>query len=258
VINEAALLTVREGKPDIETPELEEAIQRVLSGPKRRGRVLSAEERTRAAYHESGHVIVAAAAGRFDEVHRVSILARARSLGAATIAGDADAALLTESGARSTLTTYMAGIAAEMLVFDEASSGGEQDIEQATALARDIVGRYGMSSKIGRVRLLEKAADVFLGSDPGLTQVSGVVHQAFDEEVRRLLDDAELRATSLLTSHRRVLDTLASRLEVEETIEGHALEAVLTLVRPEVAGFGESIDSAPSPNGRAPKTRAVR
>jgi cell division protease FtsH len=248
VVNEAALLTVREGKVEIENTELEEAIQRVLAGPKKRGRVLSPEERKRAAYHESGHAIVAAASGRLEEVHRVSILSRGRGIGAASIQRETDALLLTRSQLYSQMVTSMGGIASEQLIFGEPSTGAEQDLEHATDLAFDMIGRFGMGRR--RRRLLSKEVEAFLGDELAVGQISGMTHQEMEKEVDDLLEDAEREATRLLDQHREVLDTLATRLEVEETLEGTDLEAVLALVRPEVSLFG-GLGDAPSGNGTA-------
>ena len=240
VVNEAALLTLREGKPEIEITELEEAIQRVLAGPKKRGRVLSPEERKRASYHESGHAIVAAATGRLEEVHRVSILQRGRGMGMASIQKDTDQLLLTRTQLFSQLATAMGGLAAEELAFGERSTGAEMDLEQATEVARDIVGRYGMGKRLRR--LLAKEADAFLGSEAMVGQISGQTHHEMDEEIDRLLEDAREEAQELLIKHRHVLDALANRLETEETLEGADLETVLAMVRPEVTLFGSILE----------------
>jgi cell division protease FtsH len=246
VINEAALLTVREGKDEIEMPELEEAIQRVLAGPKKRGRILSPEERKRAAYHESGHAVVAAASGRLEQVHRVSILARGRGLGVASIQRESDAVLFTESQLFSELVTAMGGRAAEQLVFGEGSTSQEQDLQQATDLARDMIGRFGMGTRSRR--LLSKESDGFLGSELGVVHVSAKVHQEMEDEIDDLLARSEAEATRLLAQHRSALDQLATRLESEETLEGPDLDSVLALVRPEVTLFGGLLDE-PSGNG---------
>ncbi|MDQ1713718.1 MAG: cell division protease FtsH [Frankiaceae bacterium] len=238
VVNEAALLAVRQGKPEIETPDLEDAIQRTLSGTARKGRVLNPEERKRAAYHESAHVIVAAATGRFDEVHRVTILAGGGNVGAATIKADQEAAMLSKSQLQSRIVTHLAGVAAEELVFGEPSTGSEKDIELATNVARDMVARYGMSDKLGRLRFLAADVDGFLDADVPLGSVSGMTHQDVDHEMRRIVEDAEREATNLLVTHRLTLDALAARLETEETIEGPDLEAVLSAVRPDIEMFG--------------------
>jgi cell division protease FtsH len=229
VLNEAALLTVREGKPEITMPELEEAIQRVLAGPKKRGRLLSDEEEQRAAYHEGGHAVVAAASGRLDDVHRVSILARGRTLASVGIRSS-DAVLLTRGQLFSQLVTAMGGIAAEELVFGEPSTGAEEDLERATNIARDMVGRFGMGSK--RRRLLSHEIDEFLGGDVALSDISPETHHEMEREIDRLLNAAEQEATRLLVENRAVLEKLAGRLVTEETLEGDEVEAVLRPVVP--------------------------
>jgi cell division protease FtsH len=246
VINEAALLTVRENKAEIEIPELEEAIQRVLAGPKKRGRILSPEERKRAAYHESGHAIVAASLGRVEQVHRVTILTRGRAVAAASVQREGDSVLHTESQLFGELVTAMGGRAAERLVFGETSTSQEQDLEYATDLARDMVGRFGMGSRPRR--LLSKESDSFLGDDLGLAQVSAKVHQEMEDEIDEFLSRAEAEATRLLNQHRSALDGLANRLETEETLEGPDLDSVLALVRPEVSLFSGILEGGENGN----------
>jgi cell division protease FtsH len=249
VINEAALLTVRAGNPMIEMAELEEAVQRVLAGPQKRNRVLSPEERKRAAYHESGHAMVAAACGRLEEIHRVSILARGKGIGLASIKRESDAVLLTQSQLFAELTTAMGGLAAEVLVFGEPSTGAEQDLSHATDVARDMIGRFGMGSR--RARLLSKEGNSFLGDEVSLAQIPGQTHQEFQNEVDRLLEEAEREATKMLTDHRQSLDSLAARLEAEETLEGPDLEDMLASVRPEVTLFGGLSGDGLSEDARA-------
>jgi cell division protease FtsH len=227
VINEAALLTLRESKPKIETTELEEAIQRVLHGPKRRGRLLSDEEERRAAYHESGHAIVSASVGKGDEVHRVTVLARAKGLASIGLQREADTWLLTRNQLFSQIVISMAGMAAEEMILGEPSTGGEEDIEKATEVARDIVGRYGMSPALGRTRLLASDVDQYLGGDAGFSQLSTQTHEEFDQEVRRLINAAEVEARRILDANRSILDEMAMRLKEEETLEGKRLEDIL-------------------------------
>ncbi|HJR45991.1 MAG TPA: ATP-dependent zinc metalloprotease FtsH [Actinomycetota bacterium] len=248
VINEAALLTLREKKPDIETPELEEAIQRVLHGPKRRGRVLTPEEERRAAYHESGHAIVASALGRADDLHRVSILARARGIGGTGLERQDDTLLLTRNQLFARVVVAMSGMAAEELVLGEPSTGAEQDLEQATDLARDIIGRYGMSPALGRARLLASDVEQYLGGDSAFANLSSQTHVEFDNEVRRLLAEAEHQARNLLEANRPALNELAERLEVDETLEGAALDGILKKV-PRNEGALASVFGAYEGNG---------
>ena len=231
VVNEAALLAVREGRPAIEQLHLDEAVARVLHGPQRRGRVLTPDERRRLAVHEAGHAVVAAATGRPDDVHRVSILARGRSLATTSASVDSDAAVLTQSRLLARLTATLGGLAAEELLLTEPSTGAEDDLEAATAMARDIAGRFGMSPTLGRARLLAPDAEVYLGNDNGgLGAVSGRTHEALDAEVRRLLDEAESEAIRLLEVHRTTLDTLVDLVLAEETLEGDDLQSILTTV----------------------------
>jgi cell division protease FtsH len=236
VINEAALLTVREQKAIVETPLLEEAIQRVVSGTQKKGRVLSSEERARAAYHEAGHALVSAATGYAEDVHRVSILARGKSIGAASVRRETDAVLFTKSELFVQLVTAMGGLAAEEMVFGEHSTGAEEDLLRATDLARDMIGRFGMGSK--RRRLLSPNADEYLAGEAQLGDISPRTHEEMENEIDRLLKEAEHEAARLLEHHREVLDSFAARLAEVETLEGTALQEVLQVLAPE-----------PSPNG---------
>ncbi|HVE64629.1 MAG TPA: ATP-dependent zinc metalloprotease FtsH, partial [Mycobacteriales bacterium] len=244
VVNEAALLTIRLEKELIEPPEFMEAIQRVLSGPKRRGRLLTDEERERTAYHEAGHVVVAAAAGHAEEVHRVSILARGRAVATTDMHSDADASLLTHSQLRGRLVAKLAGIATENLIYGEGSTGGEQDLEEATTLARDMVARYGFSPRLGPVRLLAKSSAGFLQEDTPLGDLAPETREAVDTEIRRLIAEAQAEATAILSRHRKTLDGLAARLQAEETLEGDVLQEVLKPISKEMSS--EHI----GPNGR--------
>ena len=230
VINEAALLTVREGKDVVHTPLLEEAIQRVVSGTQKKGRVLSDHERQRASYHEAGHAIVSAATGHAEDVHRVSILARGKSIGAATVRRESDAVLFTKSELFVQLVTSMGGLAAEELVFGEHSTGAEEDLLRATDTARDMIGRFGMGSK--RRRLLSPNADEYLSGETALGDISDSTHQEMEQEIDRLLKEAEHEAARLLGHHRELLDSLSARLADEETLEGDALQQVLSKVAP--------------------------
>ncbi|TAL24295.1 MAG: ATP-dependent zinc metalloprotease FtsH [Frankiales bacterium] len=225
-VNEAALLTVRRQGTTITMKEFEEAVVRVLEGPQRRGRVLTAEERLRAAYHEIGHVVVAAALGRHEDVHRVTVLSRGRTVAAATFA-DTEATLLTKSALHAQLVATLGGIAAEELVLGEGSTGGEQDLEHATDLARDMVTRYGMSEEVGPVRLQVKAGEGYLGDDSSLVDLSPETQRDVEDAVRRLITSAQHEATEVLKAHRGELDSLAMRLDEEETLEGEVLEEAL-------------------------------
>ncbi len=232
VINESALLAIRQEAATINMADLEEAVQRVLAGPQKRGRVLSDEERSRAAYHESGHALVSAAAGG-DEVHRISILARGRGIGLTNIRKESEAILLTKSELFIQLVTAMGGLASEELMFGEHSTGAEQDLERATDIAKDMVGRFGMGSR--RRRLLARGVDEFLQGEVGIAEISDTTHEEMEAEVDRLIHDAEREASHLLERHKETLDYLSDRLITEETLEGATLEEILMKVRPQAA-----------------------
>jgi cell division protease FtsH len=231
VVNEGALLAVRRGSRSVHHVDLEEAIDRVLHGPQRRGRVLTAEDRLRLATHEAGHAIVAAATGRGGDIHRVSILTRGRGLATTTLSADADSAVVTQSRLLARLATTLGGLAAEELRLGEPSTGAVDDLEEATILARDIAGRYGMSPELGRARLLASDAELYLGDTSALGWLSTETHEALDREVRRLLDDAEAEALRLLQINRRAVDALVEALLSHETLEGEDLVAGLAAVQ---------------------------
>jgi cell division protease FtsH len=240
------------------------AVIRVLEGPQRRGQVLTEDERRRAAYHEIGHVVVAATLGRHEDVHRVTVLGRGRTLAAATFA-DKEATLLTRSALHTQLVATLGGIAAEELVFGEGSTGGEQDLEHATELARDMVTKYGMSDEVGPVRLMVKAGEGFLGDDSSLIELSPETQRDVEDAVRGMIIAAQREATAVLRSHRRELDTLAARLDAEETLEDDVLQEALAPLLSSIskgngsgtAGSGRSSTRTTTTRGTKPKTRAA-
>ena len=250
VINEAALLSLREEHVEIRMPQLMEAIQRVLHGPRRKGRLMTTEERKRLAYHESGHALVAAALGRLSEVQRVSIIARGRGLGQSIVTTEADRVLLTRSEMEDQLTIALGGTAAEEVRFGEPSTSAEDDIEKVTDIARQMVGRYGMSAQMGNIRFIGRDADVFLGGEAAaMAPMSGETLQVFDAEVKRIVDSAKQRALDMLVYHQEHLEHIAEQLEEMETLEGAELEVMLAPVRPEMNFVAAGAPSATGANG---------
>jgi cell division protease FtsH len=251
VINESALLGMREGHVEIYMPQLTEAIQRVVHGPQRRGRIMTVEESKRVAFHESGHALVASALGHSNDVQRLSVVARGRGLGQSTVGSDADRVLLTRSELENQMTMRLGGMAAEEVRFGEPSTASEDDVDKVTDLARQMVGRYGMSAEIGTIRLMGRDTDVFLqGESAAMNTVSGETLQGFDKEVRRIVDAAKQRAIDLLVYHQEHLERLAERLEESETLEGTELEVFLAPVRPEMNFVAAGAPAAPRSNGK--------
>jgi cell division protease FtsH len=250
VINEAALLALREEHVEIRMPQLTEAIQRVLHGPRRRGRLMTTEERKRLAYHESGHALVAAALGRLSEVQRVSVIARGRGMGQTIVSTEADRVLLTRGEMEDQITVALGGTAAEEIRFGEPSTSAEDDIERVSDIARQMVGRYGMSTNMGALRFIGRDSDVFLGGETAtMVPISAETMQSFDAEVKRLVDAAKQRALDVLVYHQEHLERIAERLEELETLEGTELEIMLAPVRPEMNFVSAGGPIRPGGNG---------
>lgn len=237
VVNEAALLTIRENKKVIEDANFNEAIARVVSGPKRRGHLMSADERRRIAYHEAGHAVLASLLGYGEDILRVSILTMGKGLGQTALKADEDKAILSEGQLRAQLVVGLGGIAAEQLVFGETSTGAADDLETVTDLAREMVGKHGMSD-LGVVRLLKSDADRFLGGGDHMGGLSAALHERFDNEVARQIAHARKTAIDVLSLHAEHLDNLVAALLDLESIEGPPLRGLL----PAAAGNGSTID----------------
>jgi cell division protease FtsH len=230
VWNEGALLTVRAGHDVIGMAQLDEAVQRVLSGPKRSGESLTVEEQQLVAVHEAGHAVVAAALRDAAAVERVSIARRGLGLGHAALLRD-DRVLLRKSEMVDQMAVAISGKSAEEVFFGEASTGAEADIEKATEIAREMAGRYGMTDGIGPVRVVAKDSEVFLGRDMAAMQmVAPATLTQLDLEIRGLIEAAEVRARDLVLAHRQVVADLANALVAAETVEGPALKPYLDRV----------------------------
>jgi cell division protease FtsH len=233
VINEAALLTVRAGHELVEQEELEEAIDRVLSGPERHSHVLSRDEIWRIAVHESGHAIVARAIGNTAALQKLSVVARGRGRGGSTVYASDEKLMLTHLDLTKNLVTTMAGVATEDYVFGMLSTGGEQDLEVATKTAHAMVAVYGMSDAIGPVTVGEKPGEIFIAREMANTSnVSAATQELIDSETRKLVRDAEDTAKRIVQMNRQVLGELANSLMEAETLAGPALEVYLEAVQP--------------------------
>ena len=233
IINEAALLTVRAGKQLIEQEELEEAIDRVMSGPARKSHVLSRDEVWRIAVHESGHAIVARAIGNSAALQKLSVVARARGRGGATVYSSEDKLMLTYLDLTKNLITTMAGVAAEDYVFGMLSTGGENDLDEATKTAHAMVSVWGMSEAIGPVTVGEKPGEIFIARDLAKTaNIAAATHELVDSETRRLTHDAEDTAKQIIEMNRAILEELANTLLDAETLSGPALDTFLEAVLP--------------------------
>ena len=220
VLNEAALLTARSDMQFIDERAIDEAIDRVIAGPQKRTRVMNDHDKAVTAYHEAGHALAAAALNYTDPVTKVTILPRGRALGYTMVMPTEDRFNKTRNQLLDDLVYGMGGRVAEEIVFRDPSTGPANDIQQATKTARAMVTDYGMSDRIGMVKLGDADTEAFgHGSGEGPRSFSDETAAIIDEEVRRLLDNAMREAWRILTENRGVLDTLASRLLEEETLD---------------------------------------
>ena len=232
VINEAALLTARENGTIITGAALEEAVDRVIGGPRRKGRIISELEKKITAYHEGGHTLAAWAMPDIEPIYKVTILARGRTGGHAVSVPEDDKGLMTRSEMIARLVFAMGGRAAEELVFREPTTGAVSDIEQATKIARSMVTEYGMSAKLGADRYGTEHGDPFLGRTMGTqADYSHEVARDIDDEVRKLIEAAHTEAWAILTEYRDVLDILAGELLEKETLHRAELAAIFSNVR---------------------------
>jgi cell division protease FtsH len=232
VINEAALLSVRDGRAQIDEKTLEEAIDRVVAGPAKR-HILSERERWLIAIHESAHAVVTDALGHTASTRKLSIVARGRQLGtAAHMLSDRDQKIMSKSDLQSQLIVITAGLAGERIAFGEVSTSVNDDLHAATTLARSMVTSFGMSEALGLVTIGEKGGEVFLGASlQDLGSVGPETLNLIDNEVERLVGDAEARAAVVLDRNWSTVEETATALLEQETLSGVALDAVLSTVR---------------------------
>ncbi|MCA5893077.1 ATP-dependent zinc metalloprotease FtsH [Isoptericola sp. NEAU-Y5] len=231
VLNEAALLTARSGAQLIDDRALDEAIDRVIAGPQKRTRVMKVKEQKITAYHEGGHALVAAAMRYTDPVTKVTILPRGRALGYTMVMPMEDKYSTTRNELLDQLAYAMGGRVAEEIVFHDPTTGASNDIEKASAIARKMVTEYGMSERVGAIKLGTGSGEPFMGRDMGHTRdYSEAVAGTVDHEVRKLIESAHDEAWEVLTQYRDVLDDLVLRLLEKETLNQAELAEVFAPV----------------------------
>jgi cell division protease FtsH len=228
LLNEAALLAARRKATLITMADVEAAAERVLLGSERRSRILGPHEKAVTAYHEAGHALTARMLPHADPVHKITIVGHGQTGGYTQILPSEERRLWSRSQFLDALTWSLGGQAAEELVFGEPTTGASNDLEKATAMARDMVTRYGMSEAVGPLALGRRETLVFLGRDVGERQeFSEETARLIDREVRRFVEEAKARASKLLSEHRPVLDLIANALIERETLDGPAFEALV-------------------------------
>ncbi|MCR4394553.1 MAG: ATP-dependent zinc metalloprotease FtsH [Dehalococcoidales bacterium] len=225
LVNEAAILAARRGKKAIEMIELEESIDRVIAGPERKSRRISPREKEITAYHEAGHALVARMLPHADPVHKMSIVARGMAGGYTRQLPTEDRYLLTRSQFDDMLATLLGGRTAELVIFNETSTGASDDIKRATDLARRMVTDFGMSETLGPRTFGHREELIFLGREISEQRdYSEKTALMIDAEVHKLIDQAAKTAWKILTENRQRLIHLAQTLIAKETLEGEELE----------------------------------
>jgi cell division protease FtsH len=214
--NEAALLAARRDHAKVTMADFTESLEKILLGAPR-GIVLSPEDRERTAYHESGHALVGMLTANADPVRKVSIIPRGQALGVTLSTPDADVVSYSREDLEAKIHVSLGGRVAEEIVYGKITTGAESDIQQLTQIARQMVGRWGMSEKIGPITVIPANGQGPLL--PGASEVSPQTEYLIDEEVRRIVEEAHTEVTTLLTDHRDQLDNLAHALLQAETLD---------------------------------------
>ncbi len=231
-LNEAAILAARRQAPRISQHDIQEAVEKVVAGPERKSRRLNPEEKRRVAFHEVGHALVAAFSPHADQVHKISIVPRGRAaLGYTMQLPEGDRFLLTQAELIDRIRGMLGGRAAEEIVFNEISTGAENDLEHATSLARQMVCLFGMGQSAGLMHCGNRQESVFLNhGQPALSlqrDCSEQTARQIDDEVKQILDEAYVQAKSLLVEHRADLDHIAAELLERESLDRQEFEQLL-------------------------------
>jgi cell division protease FtsH len=237
IINEAALLAARNNKEIVESADFDEAIDRVVAGLQKKSRVMNAQEKEIVAFHESGHAIVAESVEHADPVHKISIIPRGiAALGYTQQLPTEDRYLLTRSELIDRLAVLLGGRVAEELVFNEISTGAQNDLQRASDIARSMVAEYGMSDRLGLVSYERPRQAMFLPESfsSGKTYSEAKAGQ-IDEEVARFIEEAHQRVRKILSERRTVLDDLARLLSRQESVQGEELRTMLSAATPAIA-----------------------
>jgi len=242
MVNEAAILAARRNKQVIEQDEFEESVERVIAGPERRSRLISADEKLIVAYHEAGHAVVMNVIPEADPVQKVSIIARGMAAGYTLALPQEDQTLQSRKKLMAQMIGLLGGRVAESLVFDDFTSGASNDLERVTKLARTMVTRLGMSEGLGPMVYGQKEELVFLGREISEQRdYSEEVAEKIDQEVGKLVNDAYEKAREILSTYRAQLDSVAQKLIEVETLSREEFEQIFPTPTPKKSGTPELV-----------------
>lgn len=227
LMNEAAILAAREERQKISQYDLVRSIEKVMLGPERRSHILSKKEKEITAYHEAGHALVASVLPYADPVHKISIISRGRAAGYTLKLPFEDKRLQSRKEFLDDIAVSLGGYAAETMMFDDLTTGSSNDLQVSTALARDMVTKYGMSEKLGAMAFEGQAGRTMFGHGLDEKEYSEEVSALIDEEVSKIMKEGLVKAQQILTEKKNVLDAIALRLIEVETIEREEFDQIL-------------------------------
>jgi cell division protease FtsH len=242
LMNEGAILAARESRNKIGQFDLIRSIEKVMLGPERRSHILSVKEKEITAYHEAGHAIIASILPNSDPVHKISIISRGRAAGYTLKLPIYDRKLQSRKEFLDDIAVSMGGLVAENMIFGDITTGASNDLQVATALARDMVTRYGMSEKIGPVALESAQGRVLFGAGIAEKEYSDRVAGEIDSEVSRIMNEARNLAEKTIRDNKSAFEAIAKKLIEKETIEREEYEMILL-------GFGIIVKKADDNKG---------
>jgi cell division protease FtsH len=239
LMNEGAILAARENRKEVTQYDLIRSIEKVMLGPERKSHLLSKREKELTAYHEAGHALVSSVLEYADPVHKISIISRGRAAGYTLKLPFDDRKMQSKKQFLDDIAATLGGYVAEEMLFDDVTTGPSNDLMVITALARDMVSRYGMSDKLGPIAFGDRS----MGNEPYSEKVAAEI----DAEVSRIIEEARVRATQVIKNHRGALDAIAKELIEKETIERDNFEKILVLngITPKAKEEEPGIDIVP-------------
>jgi cell division protease FtsH len=252
LLNEAALVAARAGRREINLPDLDEAADRVIMGPERRSRVISDREKRVTAYHEAGHALAAYLLEHADPVHKITIVPRGRALGYVMNFPEEDRVSVTRLELLDRIGVALAGRAAEDIIFQDVTTGAQNDFQQATNIARRMVTRWGMSDVVGRIAL-SSASDSYLGDYDVGREYSEDTAKIVDAEVKKILDEQYQHIKALLEQHLEKLESVVSVLIERETLHADEFEALMRGESLPQDDSGPSVAKLPKSNQENPR-----
>ncbi|PKM98652.1 MAG: cell division protein FtsH [Elusimicrobia bacterium HGW-Elusimicrobia-3] len=232
IVNEAAIVAAKKGQKSVDLKDLEEAIEKNIAGPQRKSRIISESEKRVVAYHEAGHTLVAKILPGCDPVHKVTIIPRGPALGYTLQMPLEDKYLTSKTEILNRLSVLLGGRAAEEIAIGEITTGAHDDLAKVSAYAHKMVLEFGMSEKIGQLSLKKEDSEVFLGRD--IVRQAGYSNETariVDEEIKRIVSDAYMKAKAALTGNRRALDAIAARLIENEVVDAPEIDSIIAAAK---------------------------